>query len=284
MNVNLRSTVLAGAGLISLMLAAGALSTPAGAESLDQIKAESAAATAPVTQWDGPTIGPKADKGKFVVYIADTQTNAGSAGTAAGAKEAAAALGWKFQLLDGQNTATGEQAALEQAIALKPDGLILGSFPAERFADLFKRAAAQGIKIVTWHSAAAPGPIAGSPEVFWNISTDPYAIANTAGKYAVAHSDGTANAVLLTDNQFPIVVTKTKGESDGITACATCKVLSEENAPYTQISQRMPSLMSALLQRYGDKLGYVLAFNDLYFDFSVPTLRSNGVAVDAKPH
>jgi len=284
MSMNLRSKVLAGAGLFGLALAGGAPALPASAESLDQIKAESDAATAPVTKWDGPTTGPKAEKGKFVIYLADTQTNAGSAGTAAGAKEAATALGWKFQLLDGQNTATGESSVLEQAIALKPDGLIIGSFPAERFTDLFKRAAAQGIKIVTWHSAAAPGPIDGAPEVFWNISTDPYAIANTAGKYAVAHSNGTANAVLLTDKQYPIVITKTKGESDGITACDTCKVLSEENAPYTEISQRMPSLMSALLQRYSDKLGYVLAFNDLYFDFSVPTLRSNGIAVDAKPH
>jgi ribose transport system substrate-binding protein len=284
MKMNLSSTVFGGPRLFSLMLAAAALSSPAAAESIDQIKAEVTAATAPVTQWDGPTTGPKADKGKFVIYIADTQTNAGSAGTAAGAKEAAEALGWKFQLLDGQNTATGMGSALEQAIALKPDGLILGSFPAERFTDLFKRAAGQGIKIVTWHSAAAPGPIAGAPEVFWNISTDPYAIANTAGKYAVAHSNGKANAVLLTDLQFPIVVTKTKGEHDGITACDTCKVLSQENAPYTEISQRMPSLMSALLQRYGDKLGYVLAFNDLYFDFSVPTLRANGVPPDGKPH
>jgi ribose transport system substrate-binding protein len=283
MKMNLRSTILPGVGIFSLLLAAGAFSLPAVAESLDQIKAESAAATAPVTQWDGPTTGPKADKDKFVIYLADTQTNAGSAGTAAGAKEAADALGWKFQLLDGQNTATGESSVLEQAIALKPDGMILGSFPAERFTDLFKRAAEAGIKIVTWHSAAAPGPIAGAPEVFWNISTDPYAIANTAGKYAVAHSNGTAKAVLLTDPQYPIVVTKTKGESDGITACDTCKVLSEENAPYTEISQRMPSLMGALLQRYGNDLGYVLAFNDLYFDFSVPTLRSNGVAQDAKP-
>ena len=283
MTANLRSICLSGVRLFGVMLAAGAMSLPASAESLEQIKAEAAAATAPVTQWDGPTTGPKADKGKFVIYIADTQTNAGSSGTALGAKEAAAALGWKFQLLDGQNTATGQTSALEQAIALKPDGLILGSFPAERFTDLFKRASAAGIKIVTWHSAAAPGPIAGAPEVFWNISTDPYAIANTAGKYAVAHSNGTANAVLLTDKQYPIVVTKTKGESDGITACDTCKVLSEENAPYTEISQRMPSLASALLQRYGDKLGYILAFNDLYFDFSVPTLRSAGIAQDAKP-
>ncbi len=284
MNRNLRSPVLAGAGLLSLMIASGAWSRPAAAESLDQIKAESDAATEPVTKWEGPTTGPKAEKGKFVIYLADTQTNAGSSGTAAGAKEAAAAIGWKFQLLDGQNTATGEQSALEQAIALKPDGLILGSLPVERFTDLLARAAAAGIKIVTWHAAATPGPIASAPQVFWNISTDPYAIANTAGKYAVAHSNGTANAVLLTDNQYPIVVTKTKGESDGITACATCKVLSEENAPYTEISQRMPSLMSAILQRNGGKLGYVLAFNDLYFDFSVPTLRSNGIAADEKPY
>lgn len=279
----LMRSVLTGTGMLSLVLAVSLSALPAKAESLDQIKAEAAAATAPVTEWDGPTTGPKADPGKFIIYIADTQTNAGSAGTAAGAKEATEALGWKFQLIDGQNTATGQSAALEQAIALKPDGLILGSLPAERFADLFSRASEAGIKMVSWHSAAAPGPIEGTPQVFWNISTDPYQIANIAGKYAVAHSNGTANAVLLSDNQYPIVVTKTKGESDGITACDTCSVLSVENAPYTEISQRMPSLMGALLQRYGDKLGYVLAFNDLYFDFSVPTLRSNGIAQDAKP-
>src|ERR1700730_15952041 len=149
MNMNLRSTAFAGPRLFRLMLAAATLSSAAAAESLDQIKAEVTAATAPVTKGDGPTTGPKADKGKFVIYIADTQTNAGSAGSAAGAKEAAEALGWKFQLLDGQNTATGMGSALEQAIALKPDGLILGSFPAERFTDLFKLAGTQGIEIWT---------------------------------------------------------------------------------------------------------------------------------------
>ncbi|MBN9548379.1 MAG: substrate-binding domain-containing protein [Alphaproteobacteria bacterium] len=260
------------------------MALPASAENLDQIKAEANAATAPVTQWDGPTTGPKADKGKFIIYLADTQTNAGSAGTADGAKEAAAALGWKFQLMDGQNTPTGESEIFEQAIALKPDGIIVGSFNATAFKDLFKRAGEANIKIVTWHGAAGPGPIDGIPEVFWNLSTDPYQIANVAAKYAVAHSDGLAKAVILTDMQYPIVVTKTHGQEDGIKACETCEVLSLENAPYTEISQRMPSLMSALLQRYGDKLSYMLAFNDLYFDFSVPTLRANGVPQDGKPY
>ncbi len=267
----------------SALLGATSLATPVLAESLDQIIADSNAATAPVTQWDGPTTGPAADPGKFIVYVADTQTNAGSAGTAAGAKEAADALGWKFQLLDGQNTATGESAALEQAIALKPDGIILGSLPVERFADLLKRADEAGIKIVGWHVAASPGKVEGVPQIFWNLSTDPYAIANTAAKFAVAHSNGTAKVVILSDRQYPIVVTKVTGQIDGIKACDTCEVLSEENAPYTEISQRMPSLMGALLQRYGDNLGYMLAFNDLYFDFSVPTLRANGIAADQKP-
>ncbi len=256
---------------VSLM----ALSRPGGAaESLDRIKAEIAEATAPVKAWDGPTTGPKAPKGKFVVYVADTQTNAGAAGSAAGAQEAATALGWRYQLIDGQNTASGEANAFEQAIALKPDGIIIGSLAATQFKSLFKRASDQGIKVVSWHSAAAPGPVEEVPEIFWNLSTDPYKLANIAAKYAVVYGDGKANAVILTDPQFAIVNTKTRGEKDGIEACEGCSVLSVENAPYTQISQRMPSLTSALLQRYGGKLGYVLAFNDLYFDFSVPTLRA----------
>ncbi len=271
--------------LICAAAAMGSSTRPsAAAETLDQVKAEIAKATAPVTTWDGPTTGPKAAKGKFIVYVADTQTNAGSAGTAAGATEAAAALGWRFQLIDGGNTASGEANAFDQAIALKPDGIIVGSLAATQFKAQFKRASDQGIKLVSWHSAATPGPIAEVPEVFWNLSSDPYTIANTAAKYAVVDSNGAANAVILTDPQFAIVNTKTKGEQDGIEGTPGCTVLSVENAPYTQISQRMPSLMSALLQRFRSKLQYVLAFNDLYFDFSVPTLRAAGVGPADFPH
>lgn len=111
------------------------ISSPiARAETLDQIKAEALAATAPVTAWDGPTTGPKALKGKRVVIISDTQTNAGTAGVEAGAQEAAAAIGWKVQIIDGQNSATGWASAWEQAIALKPDGIIDSSIQAETFA------------------------------------------------------------------------------------------------------------------------------------------------------
>jgi ribose transport system substrate-binding protein len=269
--------------VLAATLLIGAGGVAARSETLDQIKAEAAAATAPVTTWEGPTTGPKAQKNKRVVIISDTQTNAGSAGVEAGAQEAAGFLGWKITIIDGQNSATGWASAWEQAIALKPDGIIDSSIQAEHSVEAIARAAQQGIKIVAWHAASKPGPVKETPGVFWNISSDPYEIGNVAAKYAVTHSNGKANAVILTDLQYPIVIAKTNGESDGIKACDTCAVLSVENAPYTEISNRMPSLMSALLQRYGAKMGYVLAFNDLYYDFSVPTLRAASVPPDGPP-
>jgi ribose transport system substrate-binding protein len=248
---------------------------------LDQVKADIAAATKPVTAWDGPTSGPKVQPGKFIVYVAQSMTNWGSAGSAAGAKEAAAAIGWKYQIIDGQSTESANSAALEQAIALKPDGIILGALSAEEFRPLLQKAAAQGIKLVGWHASGGAGVDPADPEVFWNISTDPYIIAKTASEYVVAVSDGKAQSIIMTDPQYPIVRTKVKGETDALANCADCQILAVENCPFTEVSQRMPSLMNAMLQEYGSGLQYMLAHNDLFFDFAIPTLKAAGVAPDA---
>ncbi len=248
---------------------------------LDQVKKDVAAATAPSSTWNGPTTGPKAQPGKFVVYVAQSMTNWGSAGSAAGAQEAAKAIGWKYQIIDGQSTESANSAALEQAIALKPDAIILGALAAEEFRPLLQKAAAQGIKIVGWHASGGAGLTPEDPEVLWNISTDPYVIAKTASEYVVANSGGKAQAIIMTDPQYPIVRTKVKGETDALTNCADCQILAVENCPFTEVSQRMPSLMNAMLQQYGTNLQYMLAHNDLFFDFAIPTLKAAGVAPDA---
>jgi ribose transport system substrate-binding protein len=55
-------------------------------------------ATAPVTQWDGPTTGPKAQGKKLVIYVSTDQRNGGAQGVGDGAAEAAKALGWDFRI------------------------------------------------------------------------------------------------------------------------------------------------------------------------------------------
>ena len=86
-----------------------------------------ALATAHVTEWDGPTTGPAAQPGKNIVYVSTDQRNGGAAGVGKGVEEAAAALGWNLTVMDGQGTVTGQSSVLSQAIALQPDGIILGA-------------------------------------------------------------------------------------------------------------------------------------------------------------
>ena len=66
-----------------------------------------AQATAPVTQWDGPTTGPKAQGKKLVIYVSTDQRNGGAQGVGDGAAEAAKAIGWDFRILDGQGSVPG---------------------------------------------------------------------------------------------------------------------------------------------------------------------------------
>src|SRR5689334_14386777 len=102
-------------------------------------------ATAPVTAWDGPSTGPKAQPGKFIVYVSADQQNGGILGVSKGVTEAAAAMGWHMQILDGKGTADGLTAALDQAIALKPDGIVLGGFDASSQTLELQKATALGI-------------------------------------------------------------------------------------------------------------------------------------------
>ena len=123
------------------LLASSALADPV----LDRMKADIARSVGPQTTWDGPTDGPKAAKDKSIVYVSLTQNSSGNADSARGAAEAAKVLGWKFTLMDGKGTATGGADALAQAIALKPDAIILGSVSIENNKALLKQAAGQGI-------------------------------------------------------------------------------------------------------------------------------------------
>ena len=78
--------------------------------------------------WNGPTSGPKAVSGKTIVYVAQTMTNPGVAGVAKGVRQAAGVIGWKLRVIDGGGTPVGIQAAMSQAVSLKPSGIVIGGF------------------------------------------------------------------------------------------------------------------------------------------------------------
>src|SRR5437773_11566306 len=140
--------------------------------------------TMPGAPWTGPTTGPKAVARKLIVYVSSDQRNGGPRGAGDGAQEAAKAIGWDFRILDGQGSVQGRTTALNQAIALKPHGIILGNVDTQEQSPVIRRAAMLGIKMVGWHIGPAPGPV-NDPPVFTNVTTDPREVAKAAALYAV---------------------------------------------------------------------------------------------------
>jgi ribose transport system substrate-binding protein len=232
--------------------------------------------TAPGTPWTGPTTGPTAQPRKLIVYVSSDQRNGGPQGAGDGAQDAAKAIGWDFRILDGQGSVQGRTTALNQAIALKPDGIILGNVDTQEQAPVIRRAAMLGVKMVGWHIGPTPGPVT-DPPVFTNVTTDPREVAKAAAMYAIVDSNGTANVIHFKDSITTISTAKTNASEEVIKGCAGCRVLETEDTPMGDLANRMPSLTTSLLTKYGKQWTYAIAVNDLYFDFSAPSLQAAGV-------
>ncbi|MEL0636994.1 substrate-binding domain-containing protein [Marinomonas sp. TI.3.20] len=269
--------------MVSISLSLAVMSTPVLADSfLDMAKAKVNAATAPYTKWDGPTTGPKATQNKTIVFLASDMRNGGVLGVSKGVEEAAKAIGWKVRVLDGQGTVSGRTSAFNQAIALKPDGIILGGFDVNEQSAGIDTAADHGITVVGWHAAPKPGPIP-SKHIYTNITTDADDVASIAALYAVADSNGKAGVVIFTDSAYSVAIAKSDAMAKVIKECKGCTLISVEDTPLSDTSTRMPQLTTSLLQRYYGKWTYSLGINDLYFDYIGSSLISSGLPENKLP-
>ena len=269
-------TALLGLGLAGL--AASASADPF----VDAAKAKLANIAGAKSTWDGPTTGPKAEAGKTIVYVAGDMKNGGILGVSKGVEEAGKAIGWTVRVIDGQGSVSGRTAALNQALALKPAGIVVGGFDTTEQKAAFANAATSGIPLVGWHSGEKPGPNA-TAGLFANVTTTADDVSEAAALWAVADSGGKAGVVIFTDSQYAIAVYKAKAMEAVIKKCGGCTVLSYEDSPIADSATRMPTLTNSLLQRFGDKWTHSLAINDLYFDFMGPSLKAAGKKGDGTP-
>jgi ribose transport system substrate-binding protein len=276
----MKTNLTRGVAVLAVLAAAGA---SARADEMADAKARVAAATARSGKWDGPTTGPKIAPGKTIIYLGGDMRNGGTEGVSRGVEEAGKAAGWTVRILDGRGDISARTAALNQAIALKPDGIVVGGFDA-----LEQNAALQGLKeagipFVGWHATVAPGP---DPKtgMFANVNTRISDVAQTAADLAIVDSNGKAGVVIFGDSNYEMAIGKARMMEADIKRCAGCTVLSLEDSPMTEASTRMPQLTTALLQRYGDKWTYSLAVNDLYYDFMAASLGAAGKAGTDAPN
>ncbi|NEH53793.1 substrate-binding domain-containing protein, partial [Rhizobium leguminosarum] len=181
------------------------LSMPALADSMADAKAVVEKYASKVSAWDGPTSGPKGAAGKNIVILAGDMKNGGILGVVNGVQEAAGALGWTVKALDGAGSIGGRTAAFGQAMALKPDGIIINGFDAVEQKPAMEAAKAAGIPMVSWHAASAVGPV---PEVgvFANVTTDAMEVSKSAADWAFADAGGKPGVIIFTDSTYAIAI------------------------------------------------------------------------------
>lgn len=232
--------------------------------------------------WNGPRTGPGAVPDKTIVYVAQTMTNPGVAGVAQGLRAAAAAIGWQVRVIDGEGTPAGIQAALSQAVTLKPSGIVIGGFDPQLTAQQTARAEAAGIPLIGWHAVSSPGPST-SPRLFTNITTKVEEVARISADWVIAGSDGNAGVVVFTDDSIPFARNKSELIKRRLADCTGAKLLSTANIPIPDASQRTPQQVSSLASRFGDRWTHSIAINDLYFADAAPALRAAGRPGEGPP-
>ena len=231
--------------------------------------------------FDGPTGGPGGAIDKTIVVLAADLKNGGILGVTNGVEEAAETIGWTVRVLDGGGSVQGRTAAFGQAMALKPDGIIINGFDAVEQQAALDQVVEASIPVVAWHSGPkigcdAPGGI------FANVSTDAMTVSAEAAKWAVEDAGGKPGVVIFTDSTYQIAIDKADKIKETIEAMGG-DVLEYVDTPIADTSNRMGPLTTSLLQKYGAKWTHALAINDIYFDFMGPALAAAGIKGDGSP-
>jgi ribose transport system substrate-binding protein len=270
---------------MSRLLAIAALSwgTAAGAApppSLDEMRREVSAASQPSPPWGGPVAGPPAAPDKTIVLLCEELRNGGILGVAQGVQEAARIIGWTVKVFDATGTAAGRDRAAAEALAARPDALIVVGADARDMEARLAPFAERKIPVVGWHVGPRPGPVNGSA-VAMNVTTDPLQVARVTAMAAVVGSGGKAGVVVFTDSTFEIATAKAQVMADVVRGCPGCALLEVRDLPISRAAELVPAVTRELLARHGARWTHALAINDIYFDHAVPELTRAGRSEDS---
>ena len=224
--------------------------------------------------WNGPTQGPAVRHEKNVIFVASDLRNGGVYGVGKGISEAISNINWHLRFIDGLGSEVRQGAAIRKAIGFEPDAIVLGGIDAVRHKTILKQAEDLGIVVIGWHATELVG---GNPEIglYTNITTDPLDVAEVAALLAIVNSNGRARTVVFTDPNYEIAMIKANAMVNTIKRCSTCDVLELNYLPLDKIAEQMPATLKNLDEKYGEKVTHLLAINDLYIDYAIPSLESN---------
>lgn len=210
-----------------------------------------------------PRESPPVARDKFLVLIPCAQAGEGCAQPAQGAAEAAKAIGWRTQTIDGKGTADAQNAAIQQAITLKPDAIITFAIDPTSVQGAVNAARKAGIPVIG--SSAVESDLLAFSD---NPTKANWEQTGTAvADYLIAETDGKAKVLFFTDNEFAAVNQRTEAFRKRMEECEDCEILKEANFNFADLGSGVPSLAQQTAQANPD-------FDAVYvpYDAAVPSI------------
>lgn len=194
--------------------------------------------------WNGPTRGPIAKKGKFVVSIPCARVAYGCARIDDGVKAAAKVLGWKVLSIDPKGDPSKANEAVRQAIQLKADGIVVGAIDPVLLKESIAAARKAGIPIIDPVAARLPSPTG----INHDVKIQGFREGQVLGAYVAVASKGTARVGIMDDKEFPHQALRTGGIKNSLAKCSGCKIVGQSNFVVTDIGTQLGPKSQAFLQ------------------------------------
>jgi ribose transport system substrate-binding protein len=235
--------------------------------------------------YEGPTSGPAPQEGKSIAAITCAAAASGCVRGANGVKEAGKELGWNVRVLDGQGQASGQNAAIQQAVSQKVDGIVLIAIDAASVNQGMAAAKKAGIPVV---SLQADNEVGDGPN---QVTAEPTSGSKRAGEslaaWAIKDSGGKAKVATLSTTELAVTRNRKDAFSEQIAKCADCDVVKDETYLLSSAIKDVPLKVSSMLQANPD-LQYLFVDVGQYGGLAAQAIQASGkdvkvLSVDCNP-
>jgi ribose transport system substrate-binding protein len=240
-----------------------------------QAEAAVMAATKWPTTWPGPTAPttPQDKGGKFVVISCDQAT--ACALEVAGVVQAAKAIGWDMQVVDGKGDAGITSAAIRNAVVDGAKGIILASVSLGVVTSALAFAKAHHVPVLN-NAANTPQQEGINPTLVAGSNPDPDAYRGMiTADWMIWNSGGKARVVMFKSPDAGLL-TRDDGTIAQLKKCPACQVLTAINASFSvTTTPQMTTEINSILDRY-PTVQYIRTPYSAADAFAVPALQTRG--------
>lgn len=229
--------------------------------------------------WEGPTESVTPPPGKHLVVLIPTALELEAAGRPVeGMEEALEALGWEFQVLDGEFTPSTYNKNIQQAINLHASAIITDGVDPALVKNSLADARSHGIVVISDAETGNPevSPTPPSEGYYADISPDEVAMGELIGQAIACKGEGEAHLLAMNDAEYASVGLFIESAVEEVEKCSGCEVVETVETNASQVQSQIPGETVNDI-RTNPEIDSVLTGYDPVAVFQIPALKAAGL-------